>query len=43
MLRLDARWQYLFPEAPRYPLPNLFQPVLPHPYAITVINLGRLQ
>ncbi len=40
-LRLDARWQSLFPEVPRltrhrHPLRNLF-----HPYAFSVINLGR--
>ncbi len=46
-LRLDALWQSLFPEipllpVPRYSLPNLVHPVVSHPYAVTVIILGRL-
>ncbi len=40
-LRLDARWQSLFPEVsllpiPRYSLLNLFHPVVSHPYAINM-------
>ncbi len=46
-LRQDARLQPLFPDVPlspvpRYALPNLSFPVVSHPYAITVIILGRL-
>ncbi len=36
-LRLDARWQSLFPEpVPRYPDPNLFHSVLSHTHAMFV-------
>ncbi len=46
-LRLDARWQSLFPEFPLFPVldnPPLICTILviSHPYATTVITFGRI-